>query len=162
MTTWTDNWSGLLDTGDPADGSVIDTALDNGKTVINGNIDNANIASSAGIGVEKLDTGAILHNVGAASKRGIRYGRKSVALTSGAADTTITYSSDAAEGAAAFASGTPYFVGIVESTGAGRSYAVTLTAQPSSTAATIRVEASDGSTTSETVYVHWFAIGVVS
>jgi len=165
MSTLSDTWSGLLDAGDPADGSVVDGALDNIRTILNGGIDSTNLSASPAIPVTGLDTGAVLHNVGAASKRRVQYGRKSTSIVTGAgAEVTVTFSTDASEGGAAFSSGNPVLLGCtVESTNATTQYyVVTVTQQPTTTTFKYKVLDVNAGGATETVYVHWCVIGVTT
>jgi len=155
-----DTWSGSLDAGDPADGAVVDTALDALRAGVN-SIDGTQIAASAGLPVAALDIGVVRHNGGVATGVRMLWGRKTgIILAAGISpETTITFASDAALGSVNFGAA-PYVVmtaGLAGDT--TKKFGVRRTTDPTTALVKFIVFQTDGTAHTDTVTVDWFAIG---
>lgn len=179
MATVANTWAGNLDDGDPADGGVVETALDALRAGIN-SIDASQIASGSNIDGDslldnsvpsakleddtvadgKLDWSSVTALRAAAAGRKVTVGTKTITLAAAASGTaTITFASDGNDSPTAFSSATGVIVQLTAQHAHTAGIVAEMTGAPTATTVAIRVFTVDASTPSLDVTVHWTAIG---
>jgi hypothetical protein len=168
LTTISDTHSGTMDAGtDPVDGPGLDASLDAILAVVNGGLDNTNIATGAAIATTKLDTGVLTHWLGASTAHKVIFGTKSVTLDNtiwnGGGIAAVDFTTDGdtyGSGAATDFSAAPIIV-LTPLMAEGASplrYTVGYTA-PATTGFNIVVMTTDVAASTASVTVSWLAIG---
>jgi hypothetical protein len=165
MTTLGNPWNGNTDATDPLVGADVKTWLDAIRTVINGGIDNTNIAAGAAIALSKLEYGLLRNHLGASVQEKYMRGSKSVATGAGTsyagANALITYKDDCdtPTGATAFSVAPRVYYTPIDNGAAAVCVIATHDTTPGTTTVQMKLRLSGAGNLPATVVVHWLAIG---